>query len=95
MTALRRWLLWSSNILQVRGRPSCSARNRGGNTQASTKIGFSSFTERTSDRGIERDRSGRIVVGWVLVEDLAPSVVVEVPNRFVENGEGVALVVDQ
>ena len=49
----------------------------------------------TSDRGIERDRGSRIVVGWVLVEDLAPTVVVEVANRFVENGEGVALVVDQ
>jgi hypothetical protein len=31
-----------------------------------------------SDRGIERDRGGRVVVGWVLVEALVRAVVVEV-----------------
>jgi len=30
-----------------------------------------------SDRGIERDRGGRVVVGWVLVEALVRAVVIE------------------
>lgn len=49
----------------------------------------------TSDRDIERDRSGRITVGWVLVEALVRTVVVEMPNKFIEDGEGVSLVIDQ
>ena len=49
----------------------------------------------TSDRGIARDRSGWIVVGWVLVEALVWTVVIEVSNKFVEDGNGVSLVVDQ
>ena len=49
----------------------------------------------TSDRGIARDRSGRIVVGWVLVEALVWTVVIEMVHVLVENGEGVSLVVDQ
>jgi hypothetical protein len=48
-----------------------------------------------SDRGTERDHGGRIVVGWVLVEALVRTVIVEVPSKFVEDGEGMSLVVDQ
>lgn len=45
-----------------------------------------------SDRGVEWDHGGRIVVGWVLVEALVRTVVVEVPSKFVEDGEGMSLV---
>jgi hypothetical protein len=48
-----------------------------------------------SDRGVGRDHGCRILVGWVLVEALVQTVVVEVPSKFVEDGEGVSLVVDQ
>jgi hypothetical protein len=48
-----------------------------------------------SDRGVEWDHGDRIVVGWVLVEALVWTVVVEVPRKFVEDGEGMSLVVDQ
>lgn len=48
-----------------------------------------------SDRGVERDHGGRIVVWWVLVEALVRTVVVEVPSKFVEDGAGMSLVVDQ
>jgi hypothetical protein len=47
-----------------------------------------------SDRGVEWDHGGRIVVG-VLVAALVQTVVGEVPSTFVEDGEGVSLVVDQ
>jgi hypothetical protein len=46
-----------------------------------------------SDRGVGRDHGCRILVGWVLVEALVQTVVVEVPSKFVEDGEGVSLVV--
>ena len=49
----------------------------------------------TSDRGIERERSGWIVVGWVLVEALVRAVVVEVSSKFVGDGNGVSLIADQ
>jgi len=48
-----------------------------------------------SDRGVQRDHGGRIVLRWVLVEALVRTVVVEVPSKFVEDGDGVSLVVDQ
>jgi hypothetical protein len=48
-----------------------------------------------SDRGVERDHGGWIVVGWVLVEALVRPVVVEVLGELVEDGAGVSLVVDQ
>jgi hypothetical protein len=48
-----------------------------------------------SDRGVERDHGGWIVVGWVLVEVLVWPVVVEVLGELVEDGAGVSLVVDQ
>ena len=48
-----------------------------------------------SDRGVERDRGGWIVVGWVLVEALVRPVVVDVLGELVEDGAGVSLMVDQ
>lgn len=39
-----------------------------------------------SDRGVERDHGGWIVVGWVLVEALVRPVVVEVLGELVEDG---------
>jgi hypothetical protein len=48
-----------------------------------------------SDWCVERDRDGWIVVGWVLVEALVRSVVVEVLGELVEDGAGVSFVVDQ
>jgi hypothetical protein len=48
-----------------------------------------------SDRGIERDRGGRVVVGWVLVEALVRAVVIDMVHILVEDGESMALVVDQ
>jgi hypothetical protein len=48
-----------------------------------------------SDRGVKRNHGDRIVVGWVLVEALVRTVVVEVPCKFVEDGKGMSLVVDQ
>ena len=46
------------------------------------------------DRGVKRNHGDRIVVGWVLVEPLVRTVV-EVPCKFVEDGEDMSLVVDQ
>jgi hypothetical protein len=48
-----------------------------------------------SDRGAERDRGTRVVVGWVLAQALVRAVVIEMVHVLVENGEGVSLVVDQ
>ena len=48
-----------------------------------------------SDRGVQGDHGGRIMVRWVLVEALVRTVVVEVPSKFVEDGDHVSLVVDQ
>jgi hypothetical protein len=48
-----------------------------------------------SDRGIERDHGGRVVVGWVLVEVLVWAVVIEMVHILVEDGEGMSLVVDR
>jgi hypothetical protein len=49
----------------------------------------------TSDWGIERDHGGWVVAGWVLVEALVRAVVIEMVHILVEDGEGMALVVDQ
>jgi hypothetical protein len=48
-----------------------------------------------SDRCVEWDHGGRIVVGWVVVEALVRPVVVEMVHLLVEDGAGVSLVVDQ
>jgi hypothetical protein len=48
-----------------------------------------------SDRGVERDHGGRVVVGWVLVEALMRSVVIEMAHILVNDGAGVSPVVDQ
>ena len=48
-----------------------------------------------SDRGVEGDHGGWIVVGWVLVETLVWPMVVEMTHVLVEDGEGVSLVVNQ
>jgi hypothetical protein len=48
-----------------------------------------------SDRGVERDHGGRVVVGWVLIEALVRAVVSEVKLVVVQDGAGVSLVVDQ
>jgi hypothetical protein len=48
-----------------------------------------------SDRCVEWDQGGRIVVGWGLVEALVRPVVVEMVHILVEDGAGVPLVVDQ
>jgi hypothetical protein len=49
----------------------------------------------TSDRGIERDHDGRVVMGWVLVEALVRAVVIEMVHVLVEDGAGVSFVVGQ
>jgi hypothetical protein len=46
-------------------------------------------------RCVDRDDDARIVVGWVLVEALVWSVVVEVALVNTKHGTGVTLVVDQ
>ncbi len=48
-----------------------------------------------SDRGVEGDHGGRVVVGWVLVEALVRPVGIEVALVPVEDGAGMPLVVDQ
>jgi hypothetical protein len=48
-----------------------------------------------SDRGVEMGHDGRIMVGWVLVEALMRSVVIEMTHILVNDGAGVSLVVDQ
>ena len=48
-----------------------------------------------SDRGVEGDHGGGIVVGWVLVQTLVWAVVIEMVLVVVEDGAGVAFVVDQ
>ena len=48
-----------------------------------------------SDRGVEGDHGGWIVVGRVVIETLMRSVVVEVVRVPVEDSAGVSLVVDQ
>jgi hypothetical protein len=49
----------------------------------------------TSDRGVEGDHGGRIVVGRVLIEALVQSVVIEMVYVLVEDGAGVSFVVGQ
>jgi hypothetical protein len=48
-----------------------------------------------SDRSVEEDSGGRIVVGRVLIETLMRPVVVEMIHVPVEDSAGVSLVVDQ
>jgi hypothetical protein len=47
-----------------------------------------------SDRGVEGDHGGWVVVGWVLAEALVWPMVVEMTHVLVEDGEGVSLVVN-
>ena len=47
------------------------------------------------DRSVEWDDGRRVVVGWAVAAALVRSVIVEVPGVLVEDGRGVALVVDQ
>jgi hypothetical protein len=49
----------------------------------------------TPDRGVEQGHRGGIVQWWVLIEALVWAVVIEVLGVLVEDGKGVALVVDQ
>lgn len=47
------------------------------------------------DRGVERSHRGGVVEWRVLAEALMRAVVIEVPGKPIENGEGMFLVVDQ
>jgi hypothetical protein len=48
-----------------------------------------------SNRGVEVDHGGWIVVGRVLAEALVRPVIIEMTHVVMEDGEGVSLVVDQ
>jgi hypothetical protein len=58
-------------------------------------VDYSGEDSMASDRGVEGDHGGWIVVGRVLIETLRRSVVVEVVRVPVEDSAGVSLVVDQ
>jgi hypothetical protein len=49
----------------------------------------------STDRGLERDDGGGIVVGWAVLPALVRAVIVEVPGELVQDRDGVAFVVDQ
>jgi hypothetical protein len=49
----------------------------------------------SSDRGVERDEDGGVVVGWALPAALVRSVIVEVSGVLVDDRCGVRFVVDQ
>ena len=49
----------------------------------------------TSDRGVEVDDGGRVVVGWVLAEALMRAVFIEMALILMQDDAGVPFVVDQ
>jgi hypothetical protein len=58
-------------------------------------VNYSAEDLLTPDRCVEADHGVGIVAGWVLIEALVWTVVVEVAYVLVEDGAGVLFVVDQ
>ena len=76
-------------------REACGLVFHGGSGDSSVLVDHAAEDPLPADRSVEWDDGRRVVVGWAVSAALAWSVVVEVSGVLVEDGRGVALVVDE